>query len=99
MSIKTETLANALFESVTVTPVVMLAFTYFITGCLGLELSIMGSNITLIWLPTGVGVAVLFRWGLRYWPGVWLGAIAVNLAIGSTVWVCLLYTSPSPRDS
>ena len=87
MSIKTETLANPLFENVTVTRVVMLAFAYFITGCLGLELSIIGSNITLIWLPTGISVAVLFRWGLRYWLGVWLGAIAVNLVIGSTVWV------------
>jgi len=65
----------------------MVAAAYFITGWLGLQISIIGSNITLIWLPTGIAVAALFRWGWRYWPAVWLGALAVNLAIGSSLLV------------
>lgn len=62
-----------------------LALAYFITGRLGLMLPAFGSNITLLWLPTGIAVAALLRWGSRCWPGVTLGALAVNLAVG-TAW-------------
>ena len=61
----------------------VLVLGYFISGILGLELAIIGSNITLIWLPTGIAVAALFRWGQCYWTAVWLAALAVNLWAGS----------------
>ena len=48
-----------------------------------------GSNITLIWLPTGIAVAALLRWGFCCWPGVTLGAVAVNLAVGPSLPVAL----------
>jgi diguanylate cyclase (GGDEF)-like protein/PAS domain S-box-containing protein len=54
------------------------------TGRLGLAIPYIGSNITLVWLPTGIAVAALARWGWRYWPGIWLGAVLVNLSIGSS---------------
>ena len=61
----------------------LLALAYFATGRLGLMLPAFGSNITLFWLPTGIAVAALLRWGFRCWPGVALGAAVVNLAVGS----------------
>ena len=63
--------------------VVLLALGYFITGRLGLMLPAFGSSITLVWLPTGIAVAALLRWGFGCWPGLALGAFAVNLAVGS----------------
>jgi diguanylate cyclase (GGDEF)-like protein/PAS domain S-box-containing protein len=54
-----------------------------------LNLAIVGSHITLIWLPTGIAVAALYTWGWRYWPAVWLGAVMVNLAVGSPFWMAL----------
>ena len=66
---------------------IIIALAYFITARMGLELAIIGSNITLIWLPTGIAVAALFRWGYRYVWAVWLGAFAVNLAIGSSIFI------------
>jgi PAS domain S-box-containing protein len=59
-----------------------LALAYFITGRLGLMLPAHGSHITLIWLPTGIAVAALLRWGLGCWPGVALGATLVNFTTG-----------------
>ena len=41
----------------------------------------VGSHITLIWLPTGIAVAVLLRWGYNYWPGIFLGALATNFTV------------------
>ncbi len=61
----------------------VLTLAYFITGWLGLKLPYIGSHITLIWLPTGIAVAALFRWGWPMWPGIFIGAFFVNLAIGS----------------
>ncbi|WP_300440660.1 MASE1 domain-containing protein [Zoogloea sp.] len=57
---------------------------YFSTGWLGLKLPYFGSHITLIWLPTGIAVAALVRWGFGMWPGIAIGAFLANWAIGST---------------
>ncbi len=62
----------------------VLAFAYCVTGRLGLMLPAVGSQITLVWLPTGIAVAALLRCSFRCWPGVSLGALAVNLAVGET---------------
>lgn len=58
---------------------------YFIAGKLGLLLPAIGSHITLIWLPTGIAVAGLLRWGTGFWPGVYLASLAVNLSVGSSL--------------
>jgi len=62
----------------------IVAVAYFSTGWLGLELPYFGSHITLIWLPTGIAVAALVRWGFGMWPGIAIAAFLVNWAIGST---------------
>lgn len=62
----------------------ILALAYFVTGWLGLKLPYAGSHITLIWLPTGIALAAALRWGRGVWPGLYLGAFLVNLAIGSS---------------
>ncbi len=64
--------------------VLLLALLYFVTGRLGLMLPAYGSHITLLWLPTGIAVAALMRCDFRCWPGVTLGALAVNCATGLT---------------
>ncbi|GAB2181584.1 hypothetical protein DLREEDagrD3_18070 [Denitratisoma sp. agr-D3] len=69
--------------------VAALAVVYVVTGWLGLRLPYVGVNITLVWLPTGVAVAALLRGGSRFIPGIYLGAFAVNLVIGSSPWLAL----------
>ena len=64
--------------------VCVVAVAYFSTGWLGLKLPYFGSHITLIWLPTGIAVAALVRWGFGMWPGIAVGAFLANWAIGST---------------
>ena len=66
-----------------------LALLYFATGWFGLMLPAFGSHITLIWLPTGIAVAALLRCGFGCWPGVALGAVAVNMVTG-TPWLAAL---------
>lgn len=52
----------------------LLGFSYILAARLGLLLALPHPAITLIWLPTGIATAALFRWGLRYWPVVYLAA-------------------------
>ncbi len=55
---------------------------YFLTGYWGLSLPAVGTQITLIWLPTGIAVACLYRWGYRFWPSVTIAAVSLNMVFG-----------------
>lgn len=63
--------------------IAVVALVYFVAGKLGLLLPSVDVHITLIWLPTGIAVAALLRWGKAMWPGVFLAALAVNLSVSS----------------
>ena len=57
---------------------------YFAGGYLGLLIPYVGSQITLIWPPTGIALAALLLWGQRIVPGIWVGAFLVNMATGAS---------------
>src|SRR5512134_576836 len=62
--------------------VVVFAAAYFIAGKLGLEFALVHAQVSAVWPPTGVALAVLLLWGYRLWPGVLLGAFLVNVTAG-----------------
>jgi signal transduction histidine kinase len=57
--------------------VLALAVAYYGAAKLGQSLRYTAS-VAAIWPPAGVGIAALYLWGLRWWPGVFLGELAVN---------------------
>jgi PAS domain S-box-containing protein len=63
--------------------VLALAAVYAVTGKLGLSFATVGSNVTLLWAPAGIALAALLLGGVRLWPGVFLGAAAVNVWVGA----------------
>ncbi len=63
--------------------VLLVALGYIVTGWLGLQMPSVGDHITLVWLPTGIALGAMLRWGYGVWPGVYIGALIVNLVIGS----------------
>lgn len=65
---------------------VVLGGVYFAAGKLGLSLAFVNVSATAVWPPTGIAIAALILFGPRLWPGVLLGAFAVNLSTsGSAV--------------
>jgi signal transduction histidine kinase len=57
---------------------------YVAAARLGLGLAAFSQgNVTLVWPPSGIAVAVLLLWGLRMGPAVLLGAFVANLMTGS----------------
>ena len=59
--------------------IAIVASVYFAAAKVGLSLAVVHSNVTAIWPPTGIAIAALLIWGLRVWPGILIGAFAVNL--------------------
>lgn len=64
---------------------VVLALLYFLGGRLGLATPVTESVATLIWPPTGLAIAAILTFGLRIWPGIFAGALAVNVSMGLPV--------------
>jgi signal transduction histidine kinase len=56
---------------------VALGLAYFAAGKLGQTLRYTAS-VSAIWPPAGLGIAALYLFGLRWWPGVFLGELLVN---------------------
>ena len=55
----------------------LLAAAYYGAAKLGQALRYTAS-VSAIWPPAGLGIAALYLWGIRWWPGVLLGEIVVN---------------------
>ncbi|MFD1053533.1 MASE1 domain-containing protein [Terrabacter terrigena] len=64
---------------------VAIGVTYFYGGKLGLELSLVGNDVTPLWPPTGIAVAALLVFGRSYWPAVAVAALAINIPISATL--------------
>src|SRR3954454_15090385 len=53
--------------------IALVAVAYYLAGRVGLELAYLNGAVAALWPPAGLGLAVLFLWGLRLWPGVVIG--------------------------
>ena len=60
--------------------VLALAAVYYGTAKAGQALRYTGS-VAAVWPPVGLGIAALYLWGLRWWPGVFIGDLVVNLQL------------------
>jgi len=61
--------------------VTVLAFAYFAMAKASLVFAIPPGYATAVWPPSGIALAVLLLWGVRWWPGVWLGAALTNYTV------------------
>src|SRR3954453_16182996 len=60
--------------------VVGLAAAYYGAAKVGQTLRYTAS-VSAIWPPAGVGIAALYLWGLRFWPGVLIAECVINLEL------------------
>src|SRR5436190_20529600 len=57
--------------------VLALGAAYYGAAKLGQSLRYTAS-VSAIWPPVGLGIAALYLWGLRWWPGILVGELLVN---------------------
>jgi signal transduction histidine kinase len=51
----------------------LVALVYYGAGRLGLELAYLDGAVAALWPPAGLGLAVLFLYGVRLWPAIVVG--------------------------
>ena len=69
--------------------IVSLAIIYFVTAKICQLLAIPPGNVTPVWLPSGIILAIVLIRGYWIWPGIWFGAFAGN------VWAYIDFESTS----
>jgi len=67
----------------------IVALAYYLTARLGLMGPYKESIVTLLWLPTGIAVGAIIRWGYISLPAVFLAATFVELYLGLPIAVSL----------
>jgi signal transduction histidine kinase len=60
--------------------IVALAAAYYATAKVGQALRYTGS-VAAVWPPVGLGIGALYLFGLRWWPGILIGELAVNIEL------------------
>lgn len=60
--------------------ILLTATVYFLSAKLGQLFAIPPGNISPVWLPSGLMVALIFIRGYSLWPGIFLGALAGNVS-------------------
>src|SRR5215204_1842753 len=53
--------------------VALAAGAYYLAGRIGLELAYLDGAVAALWPPAGLGLAVLFLFGIRLWPAIVIG--------------------------
>src|SRR3954467_13485037 len=51
---------------------------YFLVAQLGFRVATVHPVVASIWPPAGLALAALLLLGLRFWPGIFLGALLAN---------------------
>ena len=67
--------------SVLIPRIAMLAVLYFVMGRLGLFMAAQPGYATIVWPPSGIAMGFILAYGLRMWPGVFIGSFFVNLSL------------------
>jgi signal transduction histidine kinase len=65
--------------------IVGLFLVYFLVCKLGLRLAIVHPSATAVWPGTGIALAAILLLGYEVWPGIFLGAFAVNLTTAGSI--------------
>ncbi len=58
--------------------VALVAVGYYLAGRIGLELAYLDGAVAALWPPAGLGLAVLFLYGVRLWPGIVIGDLLLG---------------------
>ena len=70
---------------------VLLAAGLFVLGKLGLRLATVHPSATAVWPPPGIAHAAILMFGYWVWPGIFLGAFAVNLTTTGSILTVALF--------
>ena len=56
----------------------VVAVAYYLAGRVGLQLAYLDGAVAALWPPAGLGLAVLFLYGVRLWPAIVIGDLLLG---------------------
>lgn len=83
------------FSLMTLVKSVLFALAYFIAGLIGLEMQSAQTGISPLWPASGVALAGFIIYGIKLWPGIYLGMGLIAYTLGIPIWVALLSATGS----
>ena len=69
--------------------ILVLAVIYHLAVRVGLKMAYVQANTSPVWPPTGIGLAALLIFGIRYWPGISLGVLFGSILTGAPIFLAL----------
>jgi PAS domain S-box-containing protein len=72
---------------------------YVLAATVGFRLAFVAEQITTVWAPTGIALAVLLIGGLRFAPAIWLGALLANLQSAAPVWTAFMIATGNALEA
>ena len=70
--------------------VALLALVYFAAAKASLLLAIPPGYATPVWPPSGIALAAALLFGIRVWPGIWIGAALANASVQSSMMAAIM---------
>lgn len=90
---------KALFQPRKLICMLGVAAAYFLAAQAGLKFAAFGHNVTVVWPPSGIALAVLILSDFACWPGVALGALVTHLASGVPLAGSLVITAGNTLEA
>ena len=69
--------------------IIGLAIAYGVLARLVLTVSTANGNVTIFWIPGGLALAATLAWGVKVWPGIFIGALSAGLMVDDPVEVAI----------
>ena len=63
--------------------ILLLFLVYFLGAKLGATINVVNTFAAIVWPPSALALAALLIFGTHLWPGIFLGALVVNLVLGA----------------
>lgn len=63
---------------------------YFGLAVVSLEFATIEGHVTVIWIPAGFSLAILLKFGYKYVPSIFFGALMAGLYVGNTILISAL---------
>ena len=79
--------------------VLLLAVVYFCAAKASLSLALPPGYATAVWPPSGIALAAVLLFGKRIWPGIWIGAAAVNFSVQGAPLLCTLIATGNTLEA
>jgi signal transduction histidine kinase len=90
---------NLQSRTATLLQIAIVALLYVFVAKIGLSVDAVGGFATLVWPASGIALASLLLGGFRLWPGIAIGAFAVNYLSGAPLPAALVIASGNTAEA